>query len=310
MQANLRSSPVNLAALREHGQVRAVDICCCCCSALCVRLKPKRCSRQNELVDILDKVRGKKVLVIDAQFTGPLGLVAGARPVDRRVFFFCLCRRRLSLCVFAATFFHRCRLATKGVSLLKEHGVEKIHHLLDQDLITDSKNVLYLVRPKVENMKMVARQVRALRQSGAKKDFTLVRCASLKRCALAALNLLFDRACATTIVLCAATHDDLRTRARGRRRVRKHHDRRIPGTLAAVSFAAHSSNAAHTQLDLIPLEDDVMTLALSSAYKECFLEVCFYVCRRCVLTKTLWRRAIERRCSTLRDRCARQASRL
>jgi hypothetical protein len=27
------------------------------------------------------------------------------------------------------------------------------------------------------------------------------------------------------------------------------------------------------QLDLIPLEDDVLTLALDSAYKECFLEV-------------------------------------
>lgn len=166
-QVNLSSAPINLAALREHGA--------------------------SELVDILDSVRGKKIMVIDPQFTGPLGLVAAA-------------------------------------NLLKEHGVEKIHHLLDADLVTESKNIMYLVRPKVENMKMIARQVRTLRQQhgGAKKEFTLV---------------FVPR----RTMICERVLED-------------------EGVYENITISEY-------QLDLIPLEDDVLTLALGSAYKECFLEV-------------------------------------
>jgi hypothetical protein len=101
-QPSLSGAAVNLAALREHGQ--------------------------NELIDVLDSIRGKKALVLDPHFTGPLGLVA-------------------------------------GVSMLKEHGVERIYHLSSAPLQADSKNVLYLVRPKVEYMKWIAQHVRAARAS-------------------------------------------------------------------------------------------------------------------------------------------------
>jgi hypothetical protein len=205
-QLNLSSAPINLNALREHGA--------------------------SELVDILDSVRGKKIMVIDPQFTGPLGLVAAA-------------------------------------NLLKEHGVEKIHHLLDADLVTESKNIIYLVRPKVENMKMIARQVRA----SQKKEFSLF---------------FVPR----RTMICERVLEE-------------------EGVYENITIGEY-------QLDLIPLEDDVLTLALSSAYKECFLEVRTQYTRviysfffaailvhrtaTCTLFFPLFapHRAIVRRCSTWR----------
>jgi hypothetical protein len=59
----------------------------------------------------LSKVPGKKGLVLDPTFSGPLGLIA-------------------------------------EVALLKEYGVEKIYYLLPGKLNTESKNLIYLVRPK------------------------------------------------------------------------------------------------------------------------------------------------------------------
>jgi hypothetical protein len=56
------------------------------------------------------QVPGGKGLVLDPKLSGPLGLIA-------------------------------------EVSLLKEHGVEKIYHLSDR-LDTDCKNIVYLIRPR------------------------------------------------------------------------------------------------------------------------------------------------------------------
>ena len=54
---------------------------------------------------------GKKGLVLDPQFSGPLGLIAEA-------------------------------------SLLREHGVGSIYHLLPGTLNTDHKHLIYIVRPR------------------------------------------------------------------------------------------------------------------------------------------------------------------
>ena len=164
-QVDLSGAPVNLAALREHARI--------------------------ELVDVLDSIRGKKALVLDSQFSGPLGLVA-------------------------------------GVSLLKEHGVEKIFHLQNAPLATDSRNVVYIVRPKVHYMKWIAAQVRALRES--KQSVT---------CSLFFVP--------RRTMICERVLED-------------------EGVYQDLDIGEY-------QLDLIPLEDDVLTLALDSSYRECFLEV-------------------------------------
>jgi hypothetical protein len=163
------------------------------------------------------------VLVIDPLFTGPLGLVA-------------------------------------QVSLLRDHGVEKIHHLVDADLVTESKNVLYLVRPKVENMKMIARQgttvlrfrtlndpfnlVRKLKEQNAKKVLQLCVVVCLNLSTLQEYSLFFVP---RRTMICERVLEDA-------------------GVYSDISIGEY-------QLDLIPLEDDVLTLAMGSAYKECFLEV-------------------------------------
>lgn len=110
-QPSLSGAAVNLSALREHGQ--------------------------NELIDVLDSIRGKKALVLDPQFTGPLGLIA-------------------------------------GVSMLKEHGVERIYHLSDAALQAESKNVLYLVRPKVKYMKQIAKHVQTARDTKRQCNTTFI----------------------------------------------------------------------------------------------------------------------------------------
>jgi hypothetical protein len=56
-------------------------------------------------------VKGKKGLVLDQKLSAPLGLIA-------------------------------------EVSVLKEHGVEKIYHLLPGKLATDVDSLIYLIRPK------------------------------------------------------------------------------------------------------------------------------------------------------------------
>jgi hypothetical protein len=43
--------------------------------------------------------------------------------------------------------------------VLKELGVDKIYQLLPEPLVTDCKNVFYLVRPNPEYMDMIATQV-------------------------------------------------------------------------------------------------------------------------------------------------------
>jgi len=68
----------------------------------------------------------KKALVLDRTVSGPLGLVA-------------------------------------EVELLKSHGVDQIHHLKAGELHTPCTQVIYLVRPTLDNMRIIAAQVLAAR---------------------------------------------------------------------------------------------------------------------------------------------------
>ncbi|KAJ7536601.1 hypothetical protein O6H91_12G074500 [Diphasiastrum complanatum] len=67
-------------------------------------------------------MRGKKVLVLDSKLSGPLALIA-------------------------------------QTSLLKDHGVENLYHLSSEPVQSDCKNVLYLVRPRINLMKLVAEHI-------------------------------------------------------------------------------------------------------------------------------------------------------
>ncbi|KAL6073863.1 Vacuolar protein-sorting-associated protein 33, variant 2 [Balamuthia mandrillaris] len=105
----LENAVINLAALREHAR--------------------------NELIRVLDSVKGKKGLVLDPKLSGPLGLIAEG-------------------------------------SLLKEHGVEKFYHLTER-LETECKTLIYLIRPKLSFMKCVADHIHEHQREEQKKQYNV-----------------------------------------------------------------------------------------------------------------------------------------
>ncbi|KAI8098314.1 Sec1-like protein [Gilbertella persicaria] len=94
---HLGNTPLNLAKLRELSR--------------------------KELPEILDKVRGKKGLVLDPTITGPLSLIA-------------------------------------EFTLLKDHGVEKIYHLESNVLETECPGLIYICRPKLKYMRYIANHIK------------------------------------------------------------------------------------------------------------------------------------------------------
>eukprot|EP01104_Vermistella_antarctica_P001525 TRINITY_DN1158_c0_g1_i1.p1 TRINITY_DN1158_c0_g1~~TRINITY_DN1158_c0_g1_i1.p1 ORF type:complete len:617 (-),score=161.35 TRINITY_DN1158_c0_g1_i1:116-1966(-) len=101
-----------------------------------INLQTLRDHGRRELIDVLDSVRGNKALILDPKFVGPLGLVA-------------------------------------EMALLKEHGVEKIYHLSDGPLQTPCKNLIYLCRPRVAFMHMIAAHIHDHTKSGLQKEYSL-----------------------------------------------------------------------------------------------------------------------------------------
>ncbi|CAO3702095.1 unnamed protein product [Rhizopus stolonifer] len=95
--SHLGNTPLNLAKLRELSR--------------------------KELPEILDKVRGKKGLVLNPTLTGPLSL-------------------------------------TVEFNLLKDHGVEKIYHLESDTLETDCPGLIYICRPKLKYMRYIANHIK------------------------------------------------------------------------------------------------------------------------------------------------------
>ncbi|KAG0763593.1 hypothetical protein G6F57_004678 [Rhizopus arrhizus] len=100
--SHLGNTPLNLAKLRELSR--------------------------KELPEILDKVRGKKGLVLDPTITGPLSLIA-------------------------------------EFTLLKDHGVEKIYHLESDTLETNCPGLIYICRPKLKYMRYIASHIKHFSKS-------------------------------------------------------------------------------------------------------------------------------------------------
>jgi hypothetical protein len=102
-------------------------------SGAAINLAALREQTVSDLAGILDEVRGKKGLVLDPSLSGPLSLVA-------------------------------------KTTFMKEHEVEKIY-ILGPRLETASKYIIYLVRPTIEAMQMIAAQILQHADRGQVKDY-------------------------------------------------------------------------------------------------------------------------------------------
>ncbi|KIK07306.1 hypothetical protein K443DRAFT_627291 [Laccaria amethystina LaAM-08-1] len=92
---------------------------------------------KKDLVDALNGVNGAKTLVLDASLAGPLGLVI-------------------------------------EVSLLKQHGVDKMFWLESGALTSTTTNIVYLCRPVIKHMKIIADQVKRHAKESRKHIYTLL----------------------------------------------------------------------------------------------------------------------------------------
>ncbi|KAI5124115.1 hypothetical protein M0805_000928 [Coniferiporia weirii] len=91
---------------------------------------------KDSLVNALNSVNGVKNLVLDPSVAGPLGLLT-------------------------------------EVSLLKHHGVDKMFWLEQGPLSSTTTNIVYLVRPKIKWIKIIADQIKHHAREGQKHTYTL-----------------------------------------------------------------------------------------------------------------------------------------
>lgn len=89
------------------------------------------------LVDALNSVSGAKTLVLDPTLAGPLGLVA-------------------------------------EVSIMKQHGVDKMFWLEHGPLNSSNTNIVYLCRPQAKWMKIVAEQIKQHTTESLQHNYTLM----------------------------------------------------------------------------------------------------------------------------------------
>ncbi|CEM02017.1 unnamed protein product [Vitrella brassicaformis CCMP3155] len=90
-----------------------------------------------QLLDLLDEYPGRKVLVLDSTLAGPLGLVV-------------------------------------EVSDLRDHGVTSWFELGAYEITTDVEQVIFLVRPTVELIPLIAMQIQASERRGVEKTYAVV----------------------------------------------------------------------------------------------------------------------------------------
>ncbi|KAF9055953.1 Sec1-like protein [Panaeolus papilionaceus] len=92
---------------------------------------------KKDLVDALNSVNGAKTLVLDVSLAGPLGLVT-------------------------------------EVSLLKHHGVDKMFWLEAGPLTSSTTSIIYLCRPQIKNVKIIADQIKRHAKESRKHNYTLL----------------------------------------------------------------------------------------------------------------------------------------
>ncbi|EKM84019.1 hypothetical protein AGABI1DRAFT_117473 [Agaricus bisporus var. burnettii JB137-S8] len=92
---------------------------------------------KKSLVDALNSVNGAKTLVLDASLAGPLGLIT-------------------------------------EVSLLKQHGVDKMFWLEAGPLNATTTNIIYLTRPSIKHVKIIADQIKRHARESQKHNYTVL----------------------------------------------------------------------------------------------------------------------------------------
>ncbi|GBB83477.1 hypothetical protein RclHR1_01020018 [Rhizophagus clarus] len=141
---------------------------------------------RKELTNVLDSVRGKKCLVLDPNISGPLSLIA-------------------------------------GFSLLKEHGVEKVHYLQQGPLETELESLIYICRPQLHYMKYIAEHIAHHQKDASNYEY----------------NLFFVP---RRTMICERVLEE-----------------------AGITIGEY-------HLDLIPFEDDLLSLELDNTFKELYLD--------------------------------------
>lgn len=155
-----------------------------------INLSSLRDKAQKELVRALDSMFGKKLLILDPKLSGPLALIA-------------------------------------QTSVLKEHGVENLFHLSADAVKSDCTNVLYLVRPRMNLMKLIAGQIKHDKGQNLQKQYSIY---------------FMPR----RTVVCEKVLDE-------------------EGVFSLVTIGEFP-------LHFIPFDEDVLSLELDTAYKECHVD--------------------------------------
>ncbi|CAK5280414.1 unnamed protein product [Mycena citricolor] len=108
---------------------------------------------QKSLVDALNAVNGAKTLVLDATLAGPLGLVTEVSllKVRRHVY-----------------------ANDTAQSGLQHHGVDKMFWLEGGPLTSTTTNIVYLCRPKIKHIKIIADQIKRHAKEGQQHTYTLL----------------------------------------------------------------------------------------------------------------------------------------
>ena len=92
-----------------------------------INIDALRQQARSELMGLLPNDGKSVAMVLDPALSGPLGLIA-------------------------------------EVKEFREHGVDKIYHLLPEPLVTDCETIVYFVRPLIRLMPQVAAQIRELKR--------------------------------------------------------------------------------------------------------------------------------------------------
>eukprot|EP00667_Euglena_gracilis_P006305 EG_transcript_6353 len=197
-----------------------------------IRISAFRDAAKKEFWSLIDKVKDSKVLALDPTLIGALQAVG----------------------------------VGEG-SALREKGVNQLFRVTEQNIETDCKSVVYVVRPKMKMMKIIAKHIRHLEKhpdgGGPKQFFVFLVPRRTEVC----------------------------------RRILE--DEGVLGSVQALR---------ELEIDLIPLDDDVMTMELDSSFRECFLDgdcsSLYYVARSIVRIQAQFGPIPEIRG---KGRCAKQA---
>lgn len=120
-------------------------------------------------------MRGKKVLVLDPQLSGPLALIA------QTSFLKVLPFHSLHLCglhKFYLSYHIFLVLSTVNVLhhflfSLQEHGVENLYYVSADSVPSECKNVIYLVRPRMPLMRQIATHIQQDNRQQLQKSYSV-----------------------------------------------------------------------------------------------------------------------------------------